>query len=119
EDVTVEKSSGSFVVSSIQHRSLFRVTLPKAGSGECELKELPLEDMAKRWPTLAVSADPARNLLWMTAAAMPGFTGFAKEDEGKSALIAIDPATGRTAKRFDLATVPGVLGDMSVAKDGA
>src|SRR5215468_8747878 len=39
EDLTFDKNSGSFVVSSIQHHGLFRVMLPKAGSGECELRE--------------------------------------------------------------------------------
>ena len=119
EDITFDKMSGSFVVSSIQHHSLFRVTLPQAGSGECGLKELPLEDPAKRWPVLAVSADPARNLLWMTASAMPEFAGFPKEDDGKTTLFAIDAATGKTVRRFDLSSHPAVLGDMSVAADGA
>jgi hypothetical protein len=55
----------------------------------------------------------------MTAAAMTGFTGFAKEDEGKSALFAIDGSSGKIARRFDLATgAAAVLGDMSVAADG-
>jgi len=120
EDLTFDKTSGTFVVSSIQHHTLYRVTLPKAGSGECGLKEIPLEEEAKRWPVLAVSADATRHLLWMTASAMPGFTGFPKEDEGKAALFAIDAATGKTVRRFDLNSGgPAVLGDMSVAADGA
>jgi sugar lactone lactonase YvrE len=120
EDLTFDKTSGAFVVSSIQHHSLYRVTLPKAGSGQCELKEIPLEEQAKRWPVLAVSADATRHLLWMTASAMPGFAGFPKEDEGKAALFAIDAATGKTVRRFDLNSGgPAVLGDMSVAADGA
>jgi len=119
EDLTFDKTSGAFVVSSIQHHSLYRVTFPKDGSGECTLKELPLDDQSKRWPVLAVSADPARNLLWMTSSAMPGFIGFPHEDEGKAALIAVDSATGKTVRRFDLAGGgPAVLGDMSVGADG-
>jgi hypothetical protein len=83
------------------------------------LREIALEAQAKRWPVLAISADPVRNLLWMTACAMPGFTGFPKEDEGKASLFAIDGATGRIVRRFDLASgKPGVLGDMSVGADG-
>ncbi|HEY6308966.1 MAG TPA: hypothetical protein VI488_21195 [Candidatus Angelobacter sp.] len=119
EDLTFDRAGGTFVVSSIQHHALYRVRLPKAGEAECTLQEIPLEDQAKRWPVLAVSADATRNLLWMTACAMPGFTGFPKEDEGKTALIAIDGATGKVVRRFDLATGgPGVLGDMSVTDDG-
>lgn len=119
EDLTFDKAAGTFVVSSIQHHTLYRVRPPKDGEAECTLQEIALEDQAKRWPVLAVSADATRNLLWMTACAMPGFTGFPKEDEGKAALFAIDGATGKVVKRFDLATGgPGVLGDMSVAQDG-
>src|SRR5262249_42328615 len=74
----------------------------------------------KRWPVLAVSADASRRLLWMTASAMPGFSGFPKEDEGKAALFAIDAGTGKTVRRFDVkSTGPAVLGDMLVAADGA
>jgi hypothetical protein len=120
EDLTFDNGAKTFVVSSIQHHNLYRVTFPKAGAAECGLQEIPLEEPAKRWPTLAVSYDAKRNLLWMTAAAMTGFTGFAKEDEGKSALFAIDGSSGKVVRRFDLATgEPAVLGDMSVAADGA
>ena len=52
------KSEGSFYVSSIQHHTIYRVSLPKAGSRQCAMDELPLPAEAKRWPTLAISADP-------------------------------------------------------------
>jgi sugar lactone lactonase YvrE len=119
EDVTFDTTSGAFILSSIQHHTLYRATLPKAGAAECTLQEIPLEAQAKRWPVLAVSADPAHKLIWMTANAMPDFTGFPKEDEGKASLFAIDAASGKTLRRFDLANSgPAVLGDMSVAPDG-
>jgi hypothetical protein len=120
EDLTFDKGAQTFVVSSIQHHSLYRITFPKDGAAECGVKEIPLEDQAKRWPTMAVWSDAKRNLLWMTAVAMPAFAGVPKEDEGKSALFAIDGASGRVVRRFDLATgATAVLGDMSVAADGA
>src|SRR5262249_43656620 len=117
EDLAFDKASGSFVVSSIQRHTLYRVMLPKAGVTECGLQEIPLESGVKRWPMLAVAADTKRNLLWTTANAMPDFAGFPKEDEGKAALLAVDSATGNTVRRFDLAG-PSVLGDMSIAGDG-
>jgi hypothetical protein len=113
------KSEGSFYVSSIQHHMLYRLSLPKAGSKECVMQELPLAEEARRWPTLAVSADPMRNVLWMTASAMPGFTGFPKEDEGKALLMEVDAASGKVLRRFDPATTgPAVLGDMCVTENG-
>ena len=119
EDVAFDQAAGTFVVSSIQHHTLYRVKLPKAGEGECGLQEIRLEDQARRWPVLAVSSDATRNLLWMTACAMPGFTGFPKDDEGKAALFAVDGASGKVVRRFDLRSRgPGVLGDMTVTPDG-
>jgi len=113
------KSEGSFYVSSIQHHTLYRVLLPRAGSKECNIQELPLSDEARRWPTLAVSGDPTRNALWITASAMPGFTGFPKEDEGKALLMEVDAASGKVLHRFDPGTSgPAVLGDMCVTAGG-
>jgi sugar lactone lactonase YvrE len=113
------KSAGSFYVSSIQHHTVYRVSLPKAGSRECTMEELPLPPEAKRWPTLAVAADPKRNVLLVTASAMPGFSGFPKEDEGKALLMEIDAKSGKVLRRFEpSATGPAVLGDMCVTGEG-
>lgn len=113
------KSAGAFYVSSIQHHTIYRVSLPKSGSRQCTMEELPAPPEAKRWPTLAISADPKRKVLWVTASAMPGFSGFPKEDEGKAALIAIDPKSGKVLRRFDFEIAgPAVLGDMCVTDQG-
>jgi sugar lactone lactonase YvrE len=113
------KSAGSFYVSSIQHHTVYRVSPPKTGSRQCTMEELPLPPDAKRWPTLATSADPKRKVLWVTASAMPGFSGISKEDEGKAVLMEIDPASGKVLRRFDPGTTgPAVLGDMCVTNDG-
>jgi hypothetical protein len=124
EDITYlkvadAKSVGSFYVTSIQHRTIYRVSLPKAGGRECTMEELPLPPEAKRWPTLAVAADPKQSVLWVTASAMPGFSGFPKEDEGKALLMEIDARSGKLLRRFDPATTgPAVLGDMCVTGEG-
>jgi DNA-binding beta-propeller fold protein YncE len=79
------------------------------------MEELPLPADAKRWPVLAISADATRKVLWATASAMPGFSGIAKEDEGKAALMEIDPTSRKVLRRFNLTTTgPAVLGDMCV-----
>ena len=119
EDIAYIKSSGNFIVSSIQHHTLYRVTPPKAGGKQCAVQELPLPADSKRWPTLAVSYDPMRKALWVTASAMPGFSGFPKEDDGKAQLLEIDPSSGKVLHTFTPATTgPAVLGDMSVTSDG-
>ncbi len=119
EDLSYLADAKTFVVSSIQHHTLYRASLPKNAGADCVLQEIPLEASIRQWPVAAVSADPKRKLLWMTIAAFPGFAGLAKEDQGKTALLAIDPMSGKVIKRFDLANgAPGLLGDMSVTKDG-
>jgi hypothetical protein len=113
------KPAGGFYISSVQHHTIYRVSLPKAGSRQCSMEELPLPSDAKRWPTLAISADPTRKVLWVTASAMPGFTGIAKEEQGKAVLMEIDPISGKVLHRFDPgATGPAVLGDMCVTENG-
>jgi hypothetical protein len=113
------KSAGGFYVSSIQHHTIYRVSLPKAGGRECTMEELPLPAEAKRWPTLAISADAKRKVLWVTASAMPGFTGIPKEEQGKAVLMEIDPMSGKVLHRFDPATTGlAVLGDMCVTDQG-
>jgi sugar lactone lactonase YvrE len=113
------KSPGSFYVSSIQHHTIYRVSLPKAGSRQCTMEELPLPAEAKRWPTLAISADHKRKVLWVTASAMPGFSGIPKEEQGKAVLMEIDPTSGKVLHRFDPGTTgPAVLGDMCVTDQG-
>ncbi len=119
EDLTYLADAKTFVVSSIQHHSLYRATLPKTAGADCTLQEIPLEASIRQWPVAAVSADPKRKLVWMTIAAFPGFAGLPKDDQGETALVAIDPASGKLVKRFDLASgAQGLLGDMSVTKDG-
>jgi|SRR5579864_56192 len=113
------KSAASFYVSSVQHHSVYRVALPKIGSRQCMMEELPLPADAKRWPTLAISADPQRKALWVTASAMPGFSGIPKEEQGKAVLMEIDPMSGKVLHRFvPVTTGPAVLGDMCVTSQG-
>jgi photosystem II stability/assembly factor-like uncharacterized protein len=119
EDLTYLASSKTFIVSSIQHHTLYKVSLPKTPGGDCTLQEISLDASLRQWPVAAVSADPKRNLLWMTSAAFPGFAGIPEHDQGKTALIAINPDSGKVVKRFDLDSgAPGLFGDMSVTKDG-
>jgi sugar lactone lactonase YvrE len=128
EDITYlksgdAKSAGSFYVSSIQHHTVYRVSppvsLPKSGIRQCTMEELPLPAGAKHWPTLAISADPKRQVLWVTTSAMPKFSGIPKEDQGKAVLMEIDPISGKVLHHFDLVTTgPAVLGDMCVTDQG-
>lgn len=119
EDIASDSAGKMLYVTSIQHRSLYRVTLPAASESSCHLEEISLPENARRWPTLAASFDSSRKVLWMTSAAMPDFTSNPKGDDGKSALLAVDPRSGKVLHRYDLPSgAPGVLGDMTVTAQG-
>ncbi|HKS76375.1 MAG TPA: hypothetical protein VJQ82_24390 [Terriglobales bacterium] len=118
EDLTYDPTSRTFIVSSIRHHTIYRVVPPKSGT-DCSLQEIPLEASARRWPTAAVSFDAKRNILWVSIAAFPDFEDVPKDDQGKTALLAVNPASGKVIKRFDLdSNVPAVFGDMSLSSDG-
>lgn len=68
---------------------------------------------------IAFSAD--RKTLWATTATVGVMTGPDAEDGKRSALVAIDPATGRVRQRYP-APADGrkhLLGDFAIAADGA
>ncbi|HET9789868.1 MAG TPA: hypothetical protein VFR08_01050, partial [Candidatus Angelobacter sp.] len=120
EDLASDATGRMLYVTSVRHYSLYRVTLPGANEAQCRLDEVPLPANAKRWPTLAVSFDNTRNLVWLTSSAMPEFASNPPGDDGKTALLAIDPRNGSLLYRFDLAgNQPGVLGDMTVTAQGS
>lgn len=119
EDLASDTTGRMLYVTSVLHHSLYRVTLPAANEAQCRLDEVPLPASAKRWPTLAVSFDNTRNLLWMTSSAMPEFSSNPAGDDGKTALLAIDPHSGSVLHRYDLPpNAPGLLGDMTVTEQG-
>ncbi len=120
EDLASDSTGRMLYVSSVLHHSVYRVTLPAANEGQCRLDEVSLPANAKRWPTLAVSYDNTRNLLWITASAMPEFASNPAGDDGKTALLAVDPRSGSVLHRYDLSPdAPGVLGDMTVTPQGS
>lgn len=118
EDLTYDPASKTFIVSSIQHHTVYRVVPPKSGK-ECTLQQIPLEENSQHWPTTAVSMDSRRKVLWVATAAFPDFEDVPKQEQGKTALLAVNPINGKVIKRFDLGLkAPAVFGDMFVASDG-
>jgi hypothetical protein len=119
EDIASDSTGRMLYVTSVLHHSVYRVTLPAANESQCRLDEVSLPATAKRWPTLAVSFDNMRNLLWVTSSAMPEFSSNPPGDDGKTALLAIDPHSGSVLHRYDLPPdAPGLLGDMTVTEQG-
>ena len=119
EDIASDSTGRMLYVSSVLHHSAYRVTLPAAKESQCRLDEVPLPPTAKRWPALAVSFDNTRNILWIASSAMPEFASNPKGDDGKTALLAVDPHSGSVLHRYDLpSAAPGLFGDMTVTPQG-
>src|SRR3954465_3859963 len=119
EDIAYVPPARSFFTTSVRRHGLYRAAKLKKASPICTAQAIPLSEAARRWPTLALSWDARRKVLWMSTSAMPGFSGFPKEDEGKAALLAVDWISGRLLRRLDLASdSAAVLGDMSIGQDG-
>jgi hypothetical protein len=119
EDITFDVATSTIIVSSIRHRTVYRVSLPKSKGKECALKEIAPENGLANWPVMAVSYDRMRSLLWLTACALPDFHGAPEKDSGKAALFAVNAANGKVMFRLAPETSqPIVLGDMLVVADG-
>ena len=67
------------------------------------------------WAALGMAIDAPRHRLWVASAAMAEMSDALPADEGKSALVALDLATGPALARYELpAGRPHLLGDVSV-----
>jgi sugar lactone lactonase YvrE len=68
---------------------------------------------------IALSAD--RRTLWASTATVGAMTGPDAEDGKRTALVAIDPATGRVRARYAVPADgrPHLLGDFAIAADGS
>ena len=119
EDLAYDRVTRRFLVSSIQHHTIYALSAPRT-DGTCLMQSVrPIQAM-QLWPVMALSSDPARKLLWFTASAMEGFPNVPPKENGKSSLFAADSRSGAIQHRFDLPKgQAGVLGDMSIASDGS
>jgi hypothetical protein len=112
EGLAYDASSDSFFVSSVRQRLILRV--------DASRQPHPFADRSVGlWAALGLAVDAPRKRLWVATAAMAEMADALPADEGKSALVALDLATGRAVARYDLPPgPPHVLGDVIVAPSG-
>jgi len=135
EDIAYDPGTGRFFVSSIREAKI--VAIDKDGSGARDFVPAGRDAI---WGVLALAVDARRGVLWATTAAMPQTRGYREADQGHTAVLRYDLATGKLQKRYDLplpqamgpaiqgsaagsVPVPAeerlrVLGDMTVAPNG-
>ena len=114
EGISHDPRSGAWYLGSIRRRKVTRV-LP-GGAAE----DLVREGQDGLWSVLGVRADPVRNTLWVTTAAIPQGAGYQAADSGRSGVYAFDLGSGRLKGRYLLPNAPAghLLGDLVVAANG-
>jgi sugar lactone lactonase YvrE len=110
EDITYDRATDRFYVSSVRHRKI--ISIARSGT----VTDFRPEG---EWPILALAADSAHRILWATSAALPEGLGYNSADEGKSAILKFNLDSGEMLKRYDMP--PGAaheLGDMTLSGAG-
>ncbi len=111
EDITYDRVSDRFFVSSVRHRKIFAIHKGK-------IAEFVPEEQSE-WGIMALGVDTKLRWLWASTAAMPEVIGFKSADEGRSALLKYSLDTGALIKRYDLPKdAKHALGDMTVGSSG-
>jgi sugar lactone lactonase YvrE len=112
EGLAYDAARDSFFLSSVRQRRILRVDRAR--------QTHPFADRsAGLWAALGLAVDAPRRRLWVATAAMPEMADAVPADEGRSALVALDLATGRAVGRYELPSGrPHVLGDVIVAPSG-
>jgi sugar lactone lactonase YvrE len=114
EGLAHDPKSGDFFLSSVHKRKIVRVA--RDGTARDFVKE----GQDGLWSVLALRTDAPRRLLYATTVALPQGQGFAKEADGKSALLGFDVDTGRLVRSVS-APADGKkhnLNDVAIARDG-
>jgi len=135
EDIAYDPAARRFFVSSIREAKIVVID-PRDGAG----RDFVPAGRDGVWGMMALAVDARRGVLWATTAALPQTQGSRAADQGHTAVLRYDLATGRLQKRYDLALPPTtrpapagaaagfvavppeerqrVLGDMTVAANG-
>ncbi len=114
EDITSSARTRTFYLTSVREKKILRI------ANRREITILADLSSDHGWPLMAIVADPSRDVLWVTAAAMPDFEPAPKLDWGRSALLEVSLETGKVRNRYDLPQdgSPHVLGDAALMPNG-
>lgn len=110
EGIAYDPKSRRYFVGSVRTRTIFAID-EKRNVTELA-RDLP-------WGVFGMVFDPQRKVLWAATSALPQVEGFRQEDKGKSALLKIDPRSGRVLETIRVSgTDEHHLGDVALAADG-
>ena len=109
EDIAFDKTSKTFLITSILEKKILRVTMKGKASA--------FADSPSHWPMFAIKVDAKRELVWATEAALKDFTPAPKADWDRSAVLCFDLRTGALLHRIE-GPPHSALADLSLAQNG-
>lgn len=110
EGMAYDSAGKRWFVSSVRTRTIFAI------SAKGEVSELA-KDLP--WGVFGMVYDGPRGVLWATTSALPQVEGYRAEDAGKSALLKIDPRSGRVMETLrPRDTAKHHFNDVALADDG-
>jgi len=114
EDIAYDPGTRQFFLSSVRQRKILRCDL----AGKCS-DFVTRDSIPPLWGVFALRVDAKRKVLWATTASMLPEVDHKKGDDGKSALLKVDPGTGKLLRRYDPQEgAQHAMGDMTVARNG-
>ncbi|MBX3173665.1 MAG: hypothetical protein KF709_04595 [Gemmatimonadaceae bacterium] len=112
EGLDVDPRDGTMYVTSIRHRTVYRV---RPGAAAEPVLASGAEGLGA---AMGVRLDVRRNLLWVTAADLPYMRRDGLPPTPGAELVAFDLASGRVAQRHLLGDGSGAPGELALASDG-
>lgn len=113
EGIAYETATGRFYISDIRNGLIYSFD----GKGNDRKPVIDLKEHGY-WSAMGLAFDPADpQKLWITTSAMPNFTGYKEELEGRSAVLCFNPETGELLQSW---SVEGrhLFGDLTLAENG-
>jgi sugar lactone lactonase YvrE len=107
EDIAYDAKSRRFFVSSVRKSKIIAIR------GARDQTDFANTD----WPVLALRVDSRRRILWAATGWLPQCERCEASDKDKTALLAFDLDSGALQQRIE-SPVPGLLGDMTISREG-
>jgi hypothetical protein len=106
EDIAYDSKTHRYLIASVRQAKIIQTT------------GLTTSDYAKSdWPVFALRIDARQRVLWAATGWAPNCERCDERDKDKTALLAFDLDSGALKRRIE-SPVPGLLGDMTISREG-
>jgi len=113
EGLAYDQQTGSYFISSVHKRKIVRVDRNGKATDFATAEQ-------SLWAAMGMKVDTEGRCLWVTTAAIPQMIEFNPAENGFSAILKFDLASGKVLKRYVLENreAKHVLGDLTLSKNG-